>query len=174
MRSSIKIPSEQHRGSVTTRDYKQILDIIHLAHSIDDRAAMWRSVWEKLERLIGFSSAVWLPRNSATRQFVFEDLLPYQTTLKAGLLFTMYYAPLDPLVSSGAMARDLEAVKITDVISPSRLPDTEYGHDFQPMTPLFYEMAGNLQSQGDLIGCLGIHRKKLDGDFTERHRTILI
>ncbi len=134
---------------------------------------MWRAVWEKLERLIGFSSAVWLPRNSATRQFVFEDLLPYQTTLKAGLLFTMYYAPLDPLVSSGAMARDLEAVKMTDVISPVRLPDTEYGHDFQPLTPLFFEMAGNLQSQGDLIGCLGIHRKKRDGDFTERHRMIL-
>lgn len=161
------------QGSLTRTDYKKLLDIIHLAYTMDNRQEMWRAVWQELDKLIGFSSAVWLPRDATTRQFVFKDLLPYQLPLKAGLLFTTYYAPLDPLVSSGAMAKYLAAVKITDVIGPSKLVDTEYGHDFQSMISIFYEIAGNLKSQGDLIGCLGIHREKRDGDFTERHRAIL-
>lgn len=155
------------------KDYKELLHLIDLAYSAHDSVSMFQAVWEKLERWIGIGSAVWLPMDAETKQFVFKDLLPFNSPIKAGLLFTIYYAPLDPLVSSGHVLQPMRACKITDVISPSRLPDTEYGHDFQPMTPLFYEMAATLQWQGDLLGCVGLHRPRRDGDFTERHRTII-
>src|SRR5689334_10544400 len=156
-----------------TRDYKELLHLIDLAYSAHDSVSMFQAVWEKLERWIGIGSAVWLPMDAETKQFVFKDLLPFNSPINAGLLFTLYYAPLDPLVSSGHVMQPMRDCKITDVIAPSRLPDTEYGHDFQPMTPLFYEMAATVQSQGDLLGCIGLHRPKRGGDFTERHRTIL-
>lgn len=66
----------------------------------------------------------------------------------------------------------MEVFKIIDAISSSRLADTEYGKDFQPLIPLFYEMPANLRWQGDPIATLSLHRKRRDGDFTERHRTI--
>lgn len=167
-----------YSGSLTmselrARDYKELLGLIDIAYSIQDRTAMFQAVWEKLDQWIGIGSAVWLPMDAETKQFVFKDLFPFNSPIKAGLLFTLYYAPLDPLVSSGHVMQPMRACKITDVIAPSRLPDTEYGHDFQPLTPLFYEMAATVQSQGDLLGCIGLHRPKRDGDFTERHRTIL-
>lgn len=70
------------QGSLTTKDYKKILEIVHLAYTIDNRQEMWRAVWQELDKLIGFSSAVWLPRDAATWQFVFKDLLPYQSLLR--------------------------------------------------------------------------------------------
>ena len=155
------------------RDYKELLHLIDLAYSAQDHISMFQAVWEKLERWIGIGSAVWLPMDAETKQFVFKDLLPFNSPLNAGLLFTLYYAPLDPLVSSGHVLEPMRACKITDVVAPARLPDTEYGHDFQPLTPLFYEMAATFQWQGDLLGCLGLHRPRRDGDFTERHRTIV-
>jgi DNA-binding CsgD family transcriptional regulator len=160
-------------SELRVRDYKALLSLIDITYSIQNRAAMFQAVWEKLDQWIGIGSAVWLPMDAETKQFVFKDLLPFNSPIKAGLLFTLYYAPLDPLVSSGHVMQPMRACKITDVIAPSRLPDTKYGHDFQPMTPLFYEMAATVQSQGDLLGCIGLHRPKHGGDFTERHRTIL-
>ncbi len=159
------------------RDYKELLTLIDIACSIQNRAAMFQAVWEKLDQWIGIRSAVWLPMDAETKQFVFKDLLSFNSPIKAGLLFTLYYAPLyaplDPLVLRGHVMQPMRACKITDVIAPSRRPDTEYGHDFQPLTPLFYEMAATVQSQGDLLGCIGLPRPKRAGDFTERHRTIL-
>ena len=155
------------------RDYKELLSLLDITYSIQNRAAMFQTVWEKLDRCIGIGSAVWFPIDAETKQFVFKDLLPFNTPIKAGLLFIHYYAPLDPLVSSGHVMQWMRACNITDVIALSRIPDTQYAHDFQPITPLLHEMAATVQSQGNLLGCIGLHRPKRGGDFTERHRTIL-
>lgn len=160
-------------SELRARDYKELLSLIDIAYSIQDRTAMFQAVWEKLDQWIGLGSAVWLPMDAETKPFVFKDLLPFNSPTKAGLLFTLSYAPLDPLVSRGHVMKPMQACQITDVIAPSRLPGTEYGHDLQPLTPLFYEMAATVQSQGDLLGCIGLHRPQRTGDFTERHRTIL-
>jgi DNA-binding CsgD family transcriptional regulator len=161
-------------SELRARDYKELLSLIDIVYSIQDCTAMFQAIWQKLDTWIGIGSAVWLPVDAESKQFVFKDLLPFNTPIKAGLLFTLYYAPLDPLVSSGQVMQPVRACKITDVIAPSRLPDTEYdGHEVEPMTPLVYEMAATIQSQGDLLGCIGLHRLKRDGDFTERHSTIL-
>ena len=160
-------------SELRARDYKELLSLIDIAYSIQNRAAMFQAVWEKLDQWIGIGSAVWLPMDAETKQIVFKDLLPFNASIKAGLLFTLYYAPLDPLVSTGHVMQPMRACKITDVVTPSRLPDTESGHEFQPITPLFYEMSATVQSQEDLLGCIGLHRPKYGGEFTERHRTIL-
>jgi DNA-binding CsgD family transcriptional regulator/GAF domain-containing protein len=155
------------------KDYKELLHLLDIVYSASDRVTMFQAVWERLDRWIGIGSAVWLPMEAENKQFVFKDLLPYHSPLSAGLLFTVYYAPLDPLVSSEIVLEPMRACKITDAISPARLPHTEYGHDFQRLTPLFYEMAATVQWQGDLLGCIGLHRPRRDRDFTERHRTIV-
>jgi DNA-binding CsgD family transcriptional regulator len=74
--------SQAHESYMTANDYKKVLEIIHLAYSIDNREEMWRVVREKLEKLVGFSGAVWLPGDAATWQFVFKDLLPYRSLLR--------------------------------------------------------------------------------------------
>ena len=160
-------------SELRARDHKELLSLIDIAYSIQNRAVMFQALCERLEKWIGISSAVWLPIDAQTRQYVFQDHIRFHAPIQPGLLWALYYAPLHPLAQSHHLQRDMEVFKITDAISPSRLAETEYGKDFQPLIPLFYEMPANLRCQGEPIATLSLHRKRRDGDFTERHRTLL-
>lgn len=70
------------QGSLTSSDYKKLLEIIHLAHSIDNRDEMWRVVRERLEQLIGFRGALLLSSDAATRRCVLKDPPPCQSLKK--------------------------------------------------------------------------------------------
>jgi len=76
---------------VSAKDYRSLLEIIDIVYSVQDRATMMYAMWEKLEKLIGISSAVWLPMDSQTRQFQFKDHLRYRAPIKPVFLFTVYY-----------------------------------------------------------------------------------
>lgn len=158
---------------LSSRDYKAILDIIDIAYSVQDRAAMFQAICEKLEKLIGISSAVFFPMDSDTGHFRFKDHLRFNSPIQSAFLFTVYYAPLHPLAQCGKLNTDMRAQKTIDFISAPKLVDTEYGHDFLPLTPYFYDLGSVVRSQGDLLGAIGLHRQRRDRDFTERHRTIL-
>jgi GAF domain-containing protein len=71
------------------------------------------------------------------------------------------------------MKRFNEAMRVTDVLPASRLAETEYSRDFQPLIPMFYELCAMACSQGDLIGGLMLHRTKRDRDFTDHDKKIL-
>lgn len=158
---------------LSAKDYKRILESIDHIYSAQDRDAMFKVLWEQLDGLIGMSSAIWLPMDSQTRQFIFKNHVRYHAPIKPAFLFTIYYAPINPLTESGYFDQDMAVFKMTDAISASRLPDTEYGCDFMPLTPHFYELVATPYSQGELLGGLGLHRQRHDRDFTERHREIL-
>lgn len=165
------------KGAVTpmalsSKDYKRILGVIEHIYCEPDRTTLIQGVFERLDRLIGISTAEFFYYDAETRTFQLEDHIRFRGPLKPVELFTAYYWQLHPVVQSDRFLRDLEAHKTTDVISPTKLADTEYGHDFMPLTPHFYELSANLRSQGDLIGSIGIQREKSGHDFTEREQEI--
>jgi DNA-binding CsgD family transcriptional regulator len=154
------------------KEYKDILHLIEVAHAARDRAAMFQAICERFEMIIGISSAVWLPIDGQTRQYVFQEQMHFRAPAQPGLLWCAHYAPQHPLVLSRHLQHDMQVFKITDAISARKLAETEYGKEFQPLTPLFYEMPANLRWHGDPIATLSLHRQKKDGDFSERHRLI--
>lgn len=160
--------------TLSSSDYKAILELIEIAHSIPDRNAMLQAVWEKFERLVPFSGAIHLPFDPVTRSFSLQGHVSRYCPSKLLFLFVVYYAPPCPARSSRVPMNNLnQAFRLTDIISPAELSDTEYGRDFLPLHPYFYEMGAVLGSQGDLIGTLGFHRRRENGDFTDRHKEIL-
>ena len=159
---------------LTTKDYKKLLEIIEVAYSFLDRPEMIRTIFEKLQGVVPFSSAVFIPLDPRTADFQVQGHVAFHTSSKPVLLFARYFAPLNPMVISKVHVQKINtAARITDYISPARLQDTEYGRDFQPLTPLFYEMGISLGSQGDPVGVMGLHRKKQDRDFTKCEMEIL-
>ncbi len=65
------------------------------------------------------------------------------------------------------------SLRRTDHVPPSHLPDTEWGRDFQPTVPIFYEMSANLGVRGRPIAGIALHRKKKDRDFSGRDMAIV-
>ncbi len=56
--------------SLSNKDYQAMLDIIaEMAHAFPDRSATFLVLCERLDRLIGISSAVLLPITPATQAF---------------------------------------------------------------------------------------------------------
>ena len=71
------------------------------------------------------------------------------------------YAPVHPLVLKKLHLTTVnEPLRLTDYVSASRLPETEWGKDFQPTIPIFYEVSANLGPQEALIASLALHRKR--------------
>lgn len=66
-----------------------------------------------------------------------------------------------------------EAVRLTEILPASRLAETEYGRDFLPLIPHFYELCCSLGAQGDITGAIGFHRKRHEPDFTDRDQEIV-
>lgn len=161
--------------ALASRDYKRLLEIINIVYSIPDRAAMFRAVCEKLQKLIGISSAAFMLVDLEKGNFHFPGHLLFNSQVEPCLLYCLYYAPLNPIVERGLHLKVInEAIRLTDVIPAPRLADTEYGHDFLPLTPHFYELACPLGSQGAVVGGIGFHRKKHERDFSDRDKEIAI
>jgi len=159
---------------LSSKDYKKLLEIINITYSIPDRAAMFQMVSEKLQRIVPFDGAGFLPVDPSTAQFSYRGHIVFNSPVKTLPLFCLYYAPLHPLVGGGFHTKRFnEAMRITDILPRSRLAETEYSRDYQLQVPMFYELCAMACSQGDLIGGLCFHRTKRDRDFTDHDKKIL-
>lgn len=159
---------------LTHQEYEKVLDIIHIAHTAQDRQQLFQAVFDKLQKIIGLSSAAYIPFDRATGEFQFDGHVVYKCSPTPLALYLKSYYSLDPYTQCGIHLKALNrAVKITDFISVSRYSETAYARDFAPLIPCFYEMNAILGSQGDPLGGIALHRQPHERDFTERHREVL-
>jgi len=155
-------------------DYRFILDTIDIAYSAPDPQSMFRAVFEKFDKWIGISSGVFLPVDSETGEFRREGSVKLNIDDQAYSEFFTYYAGCHPLVQRNIhMMTVNKSHRLTDFVAASDLPDTEWGRDFQPKVPIFYELSANLGFQGIPTAGLALHRKKHDRDFAEREIVVL-
>jgi DNA-binding CsgD family transcriptional regulator len=160
---------------LTPHDYKQVLDVINFAYSVrDDRQELFDGVFEKLEKLIGFNSAAYVPWNAETKNFQLNGNVLFNASPQPLALYLEAYASLDPYLENGIhLTAPNRAVKITDFVPLSQYRKTRYVREFAPMIPCFYEMNAMLSSQGEPIGGIALHRLPRDRDFRERDRAIV-
>jgi GAF domain-containing protein len=162
---------------LSTRDYKSILDLIHLIYEIDDRAVMFKALCDALPKLVPIKSAAFAPFSTGTSELEFPGALMYNLQPYPLCLFAQYYAARQPYLIAIA-SRDPrsylnKATNITDVVPSARLKHTEYGTDFQPIAGVLYEACITVAAQGDRLGIMGLHRAPGDRDFTSREQRIL-
>ena len=55
--------------ALTSKDYKEVIEIINLIYSISERSAMILSVLEELQKLISFNNAVFILMDFKTHNF---------------------------------------------------------------------------------------------------------
>lgn len=159
---------------LSSKDYKNLLEIINITYSAPDRAAMFQMVCEKVQKVVPFDGAAFIPLDPSTAQFSYQGHVVFNSPVKTLPLFCLYYAPLHPLVGGGFHTQRFnEAMRITDVLPRGRLAETEYSRDYQLQVPMFYELCAMACSQGDLLGGLCFHRTKRDRDFTDHDKKIL-
>lgn len=157
-----------------TGDHEKILELIDLIYSIADRSTMLQSFFERLRKIIPFSSAVLIPFDPQTGQLQIQLHFLLNTSVRELTLYLDHYAPLDPFALTDWTKKNLnKAACFTDVVSRSYLVDSEYGCDFLPRVPFFHGMGIMMASQGDSIGVLGLHRQKEDRNFTPREKEIM-
>ncbi len=159
---------------LSSKDYKALLEIIELCYSIPDRKLIFQALCERLQRLVPISTAAFIPIDPQTRGPALKNSSTFNIPDdKLIRLFCLNYAPLHPNVKAGFLLIPNNVGNITDIISPSKLAETEYSKDFQSLIPCFYEMGVTLSSQGDPTGMLGFHRPRQDKDFTGREKEIM-
>ncbi len=162
--------------SLTSRDYKAILDIIDTIYSIPDKGAMFSAVCIKLRKLIHIHSAVFIPTDSKTGEFLVNSYEIFHNHEKSMLAYLSHYAPLDPFVASGLVNRQFnDAKSITEVIPEVSLVKSEYACDFlRPLADrIFYVLGSNICAQGDKVGVVGLHRRKHQGDFSGHDKEVV-
>lgn len=162
--------------SLTSRDYKAILDIIDTIYSIPDNGAMFCAVSRKLQKLIHIYSAIFIPRNSKTGEFLVNDYEIFHNSEKSMLAYLTHYAPLDPFVSNGWVNKQgNDVISITEVMPESRMMKCEYVCDFlmRLSNRIFYIVGTPIFAQGDRIGVCGFHRQKHQGDFSGHDKEIV-
>ncbi len=159
--------------SLSSKDYKNILDTIDIVYSVSDRSAMFDAFCEQLRKAIGIYSAIFVPADLRTGDFCFQGYRVHNNSEGALLTYLAQYAPQDPFVSCGWF-RDHpnQVARNTDLMSD--LIETEFAQDFLlPIANVFHVLASTLQVQGDRVGILGIHRQRRDRVFGAREIAIL-
>ena len=163
--------------SLTSRDYKAIIDIIDTIYSIPDKGAMFSAMSTKLQKLIHIYSTIFIPADSKTGEFLFTGYEIFHNSEKGMLAYLNHFAPLDPFVAGGQFNGQLtnDAKSITEVMPESRLVKCEFVCDFlMPLSDrIFYILASPIFAQGDKIGGVGLHRRKQQKDFTGRDKEIV-
>lgn len=162
--------------ALTTRDYKGILELIDLIYTVPDRALMFQEFCERLQKLAPISSAAYAPAEPNSSGFEFPGAIVFRAPMRPLYLFTEYYAALHPYYISvrkeGTTKYLNKATNLTDMVPALRLPDLEYGRDFQPVAQVLYELCTMLGAQGDPVGTMGFHRQRGDRDFSDREKEI--
>lgn len=158
----------------SSRDLRAVIDIIDFVYSIPDRASMFRAVCEKLERLIGISSAVFVPIGAGAEDYRLRGYELFNSSEGAMLMYLAHYATVDPFVIRGLPTFANSATRITDIEPKRLLLESEFARDFLiPMANVFYILGSTLVSEGDTVAVFGLHRERGDADFSVRDRSIV-
>jgi hypothetical protein len=104
---------------LSSKDYKDLLEIIEICYSIPDRNLMFKTLCERLQKLVPLSTAAFIPIDPQTGGPAFSRFSAFNGTDKVILQFCSYYAPLHPMAKKGIPFFINQASKITDIISPS-------------------------------------------------------
>ena len=148
------------RTYLSARDCRAILALTDRIYTLPDREQVFGAVADTLRTLVPYSSAVYLAMN--TVGFREEGHILLGVGVKELEAFTGYYAALHPFTRSGWIHHANAAARITDFVPASRIPDTEYGRDFMTRVPFSWETGVILQTQGEPVGALCLHRQKPD------------
>ena len=154
------------RTYLSARDCRALLSLTNLIYTLPDRETVLEAVTGALERLVPYSSAVYLAMDSCG--FRRKGHLLQGVGERELAAFTEHYAAIHPFTRSGWIHHANAAARLTDFVPAYRLPDTEYGRDFMAMGPFSWETGVILQAQGDMVGALCLHRRKPERDFTDR------
>jgi DNA-binding CsgD family transcriptional regulator len=161
--------------ALCTRDFKKILDIIEIIYAIPDRASMFREVCEEVQKLIPFPSAVLFARDPQSCNYLLQDSHLYNAQISGLVSFCLYYAPLSPFHQVHLLfeKKNISSVRITDLISPTRLCETEYCRDFLAPLHIFYILSMQFKSSRGIFSSIALHRSRSDRDFTDREQEII-
>lgn len=155
-------------------DHKALLELIDGLYAIPDRTALIRTVCERLQHLIPFSSAVFLPKDLQSDRFMVDGRVVLNVSYQAYLAYISHYAPLDPLnINNGRTTSANEVARYTDCVSAASLAESEFGRDVMPLVPMFYCAGMTLGCQGDPVGVIGLHRREGDRNFSDREIKIM-
>lgn len=159
--------------SLSSKDYQALLGIIEeVAHSFPDRTSTFLTVCEQLDKLVGISTAVFIPINPTAKTFESPGLVTYQCPVDCALPWLEHYAELDPLVTQWDGTVN-GAVQNTDLVSASSLENSEFYQDFLSTVPCFHISGSYLGMQGDPVALMGLHRLRHDRPFSARELEII-
>ncbi|MBI3753455.1 MAG: hypothetical protein HY266_05320 [Deltaproteobacteria bacterium] len=164
--------------SLSSKDFQAVLDTVNLIYSVDDRSALFRAVCEKLQKIIGLYSAIFIPADPAgteaeTARPYFNGYEIFDNSEGAMLIYLDYYSTLDPFVTGGWWQTRNRVARNTDLVPVSILRESEFARDFLlPYAGIFYCLGTVLASQGDTVGILGLHRLKSEGDWSDRDKEV--
>jgi DNA-binding CsgD family transcriptional regulator len=159
---------------LSVRDYKKILEIIDIMYSEHDKTAMFHAVCDRLHNFIGIYDAAFFPYDSKTGKFYFIEYRSFNNPGKGLPLCRDCYLKLDPSIAYDLFKNSNIVVRNTDLMLELSLSKSEFISDFLALVgSVFYALASSLVIQGDMVAICSFHRKKGDGDFTEREKDIL-
>lgn len=159
---------------LTTKDYKQVLDIIDLLYSIHDRTTVFQIFFEQLQELLPASCGGYFPMDPHTMQFHTKDCVLLNAPFKLLEEFLQSWINIHPIISTGYLINHTnEAIRMTDIIPAYQMSETEYSKEFQSRTNIFYEIYTLISVQGDPVAAIGLNRPRGDHNFTNRDLHIL-
>ena len=160
--------------SLSARDYKKILEIIYIMCSEHDKTHMLRAVCDSLHNFIGIYDAAFFPYDSKTGKFYLIEYRSFNNPVEKLLLCSDCCLKLDPLIAYDLLKNANNVVRNTDLLPEQGLTKSEFICDFLALAgSVFYALASSLVIKGDMVAICSFHRKKGDGDFTEREKDIL-
>lgn len=160
--------------TLSSKDYRKVLEIVETAHTVADRTKMIHAVFDQLHDLVGFSSAACVPMDLDEEVLLAGALLIRNVDPSTHTLFFSHYHSLHPQHQARLpWTTRNQSCRLSDTIPTSRLVHTEYGTDFQPLVPYRYELGQTLVSQGQPVASISLMRRKEDRDFSTRDTAVM-
>ncbi len=160
-------------AALSGTDYRNILETVEAVYSAQDMATTFQAFCLRLQKFVGFYSAIFVPTDLRTGAELFSGYQIFNNAEEPMLAYLAHYASQDPFVTSGWFRNGVnEMARNTDLLPALR--NTEFACDFLvPLASVYYVIASPLRAQGDSIGFVGIHRQKHDRNFTDRETAVV-
>ncbi len=155
------------------KDYKDMVEAIDAIYVFPDKGAMFHALCDKLRKIIGIYSAIFVPVDPGTGTFLFSGYQVYGNSEGALLTYLACYAPQDPYITSGWFRDHPNEVAQNTDLTP-KLIRSEFAQDFLiPVANVFHVIGSTLGTQGDITGIFAVHRQRHERRFSERDKQIL-
>jgi DNA-binding CsgD family transcriptional regulator len=159
----------RHSAHLTGKDHRDLLEIIDLVYGASCPDALFPPLFEKLEKVIGCDSAVYvpvggagLPRPDSRSAIILEP------SLQLAREYAQYYWALDPFSATGWIKVPNRAARVTDLSPASKHRNSEFAIDFCARIPACWGLAGTVGNPGQTVGVMNLHRLRHDHDFSDR------